>query len=94
MKRWLFAALIILPTIVLGQSYDGYNDYSAPSYGNSAPYNSQSGGWNQPRPAYGPNDRATLGDSQPRTYGKPQSLGDSRTYRETNPNTCTSLMCN
>lgn len=48
---------------------------------------------NGARPALGPYDRPTLGDSQPRVWGKKPTLGDSRPYRNTSPARCTGLLC-
>lgn len=49
--------------------------------------------YSTPRPATGPYDRPTLGDPRPVIYPKRETLGDPRTYRKTNPRTCTSLLC-
>jgi len=73
------------------QGYGSYGTSTQPSYnsGRSA-YGQQS---STPRPAASEYDRPTLGDSQPRIYGKEPTLGDSRNYRRTNPRTCGSLLC-
>lgn len=46
------------------------------------------------RPAYGPNDRSTLGDPQPRIYGTKPTLGNPSGIRTTSPKRCTGLLCN
>lgn len=46
-----------------------------------------------PRPAVTPYDRPTYGDPRPVYYPKHETLGDTRSYRNTNPRTCTSLLC-
>ena len=67
----------------------------APSYNYDLQKNKpwSSGNYYEPRPAAGPYDKPTLTNPAPVIYGKKPTFGDPRPYRNTNPNTCTSLLC-
>ena len=90
--RMIFAALVVsfLAFPAAAQNYGVPYDQRQPP-----PRSSDFGyGASQPRPAAGPYDHPTLGSPEPRVYGRTPTLGDPRPYRNTNPRTCTGLLCN
>ena len=95
-------ALLMAPDLgAQGSRYNQSNgDYGSKNYGSGLSGSGRSRSGNSydnsrpARPAINPHDRPTLGDPQPRVYGKKPTLGDSRNYRRTSPATCTGLLCN
>ncbi len=91
----VFAALALTISTAIAQLDD--RQEISPRIISPAPNWSQQGRergtYLEPRPAAGPYDKPTLGSPAPRRYGKEPTLGDPRPYRNTNPRTCTGLLC-
>lgn len=96
--KFLHATIVTIAltaTSVSAQSptYSGYGTNGYGTYQSNQLVKTPSSEPLMPRVAVDKHDIPTLGDPQPRIYGKEPTLGDSRSYRKTSPATCTGLLC-